>query len=232
MEMTPPRLAEELGMSPKVLRSWLRRTFRRSSGEWNSRWELTEEQVAAARRHFGGRGAASPPPPPATTTKTTTTAAASVRPPKGPRSRDSSDEAYVLDLCDEILQERSQRQHTFPWLVGDPGSSGRCVCLPVDGYYQGLALVIEYRERQHDEAVPFFDRRQTVSGVGRGEQRRLYDQRRETEIPKHELQLVIIRPSNLSHDGRLRLLRDRERDLATLTTLLRPYGARSPIRPS
>ena len=56
--------------------------------------------------------------------------------------RENSDEAYVLDLCDEILKEQSQRQHTFPWLVGDPGSSGRCVCLPVDGYYEKLRCIV------------------------------------------------------------------------------------------
>ncbi|WP_309751901.1 hypothetical protein [Novosphingobium sp.] len=45
--------------------------------------------------------------------------------------------------------------------------------LPVDAWYPELALVIEYRERQHSEAVKFFDQRETVSGVGRGEQRRI-----------------------------------------------------------
>jgi hypothetical protein len=34
---------------------------------------------------------------------------------------------------------------------------------------------------------------------------------------------VIIRPSELSHDGRQRLRRERERDAATLTALLRPF---------
>lgn len=35
------------------------------------------------------------------------------------------DEAYVMDLCDEVLHEAGERQHTFDWLRGDPGSSGR-----------------------------------------------------------------------------------------------------------
>lgn len=205
--MTAPRLANELGMSPKVLRSWLRRTFPRTSGEWNTRWELTEEQVAAARRHFGGRGSTAPP--------------SGIPKPIRTSSRASSDEAYVLDLCDEIFQEQLLRQHTFPWLVGDPGSTGRCVCLPVDAYYEKHALVIEYRERQHDEAVPFFDRRHTVSGVGRGEQRRIYDERREAEIPKHALRLLVVRPTDLAHDSRLRLRREREKDVAALQALLR-----------
>jgi hypothetical protein len=35
--------------------------------------------------------------------------------------RESSDEYYVLDLCDEALGERALRQHRFDWLRGDPG---------------------------------------------------------------------------------------------------------------
>lgn len=31
----------------------------------------------------------------------------------------ASDEYYVLDLCDEVIGNRGQRQATFPWLVGD-----------------------------------------------------------------------------------------------------------------
>lgn len=136
--------------------------------------------------------------------------------------RRDSDEAYVIDLCDELLAERARRQHRFDWLVGDAGRDGRCRQLPVDAYYERRALVVEYRERQHDEAVPFFDRRQTVSGVGRGVQRRLYDLRREEEIPRHGLRLVIVRPRDLACDGRQRLRRTRAEDLAALTAL---FGA-------
>lgn len=94
--------------------------------------------------------------------------------------RSASDEHYVLDLCDEVLGEVALRQHRFPWLSGDPSSkTGRVVLLPVDGYWPGLRLVVEFYERQHSEAVPFFDKpdRITVSGVPRGQQRALYDER-------------------------------------------------------
>lgn len=60
------------------------------------------------------------------------------------------DEAYIVDLCDELLGCRAQRQHRFPFLCGD---SGRC--LPVDAFYAGLNLVIEYRERQHSKPCRF-----------------------------------------------------------------------------
>lgn len=134
--------------------------------------------------------------------------------------RRDSDEVYVLDLCDDLLGEQSIRQHRFAWLVGDAGRDGRRRQLPVDAYYPRLRVVIEYRERQHDEPVAFFDRRQTVSGVGRGEQRRIYDRRREEEIPRYGLRLVIVRPRDLDCDGRQRLRRNTTADRAALSQLL------------
>lgn len=83
-------------------------------------------------------------------------------------SRSNSDESYVIDLCDEILKQMAFRQHRFDFLRGDSGAK-----LPVDAYYPSLNLVIEFKERQHTEEVKLFDKRQTVSGVGRGEQRRI-----------------------------------------------------------
>lgn len=130
----------------------------------------------------------------------------------------------MIDLCDELLGEKGLRQHRFPWLLGDSGVSGRCVALPVDAFYRGHGLVVEYRERQHDEPVTFFDRRATLSGVPRGEQRRLYDMRREEESPRNGLRLVIVRPRDLDADGRGRLYRNRATDLAVLRDLLRTVG--------
>jgi len=137
-------------------------------------------------------------------------------------SRAASDEAYVVDLCDAILGEPASRQHRFDWLLGDPGRDGRRRTLPVDAYYAGHRLVIEYRERQHDEPIAHFDKPDilTVSGVHRGIQRRIYDDRRAAEIPAHGLRLVVVRPSELTADQRGRLLRRREPDEAALRALL------------
>ncbi|MFF9279097.1 hypothetical protein [Streptomyces griseosporeus] len=136
--------------------------------------------------------------------------------------RDESDEAYVVGLCNQVLGETALTQHTFDWLLGDPGTGGRRRKLPVDAYWPGHQLVVEYRELQHDRPVPHFDKpdRLTVSGVHRGEQRALYDARRDTEIPAHGLRLVVIRPGDLDADRRGRLRRNREADLAALRTML------------
>lgn len=138
------------------------------------------------------------------------------------RGRDSSDEFYVLDLCDEVLGEIGLRQHRFPWLLGDPSpKTGRAVALPVDGYWPTRSLVVEFYERQHSEAVPFFDKpdRITVSGVSRGEQRTLYDERRRQLVPQHGIRLVIVTLDDFqSKRGKIR--RDHDQDLAAIAARL------------
>lgn len=127
--------------------------------------------------------------------------------------RADSDEHYVLDLCDELLDMSGIRQARFDWLRGDPTPRlPRGVKLPVDGYWPDLDLVVEFQEEQHAQPTAFFDRRHTVSGVGRGEQRRLYDERKRTLIPEHGLKLVVIEKSAFTLKAR-RIDRDRARDL-------------------
>ncbi|WP_246281683.1 hypothetical protein [Fodinicola acaciae] len=110
-------------------------------------------------------------------------------------SRETSDEAYVLALCDEILNEPGLRQVRFDWLRGDPGRDGRSRSLPVDAFWPGHSVVVEYREIQHDQPIRHFDKpdRLTVSGVHRGLQRKRYDNRRDEQIPAHGLRLVIVK---------------------------------------
>ncbi|GGL33474.1 hypothetical protein GCM10010095_18480 [Streptomyces anthocyanicus] len=137
-------------------------------------------------------------------------------------TRDESDEAYVVDLCNRVLHESALTQHKFDWLLGDPGANGRRAKLPVDAYWPGHELVVEYRELQHDQPMPHFDKpdRLTVSGVHRGEQRALYDARRDTEIPAHGLRLIVVRPADLDADGRGRLRRNEKADLEALRKIL------------
>lgn len=136
--------------------------------------------------------------------------------------RETSDEFYVLDLCDQALGEKGQRQHRFDWLLGDPGRSGRRARLPVDGYWPQANLVVEYRELQHDRPVAHFDKpdRLTVSGVHRGLQRQRYDGFRDTLIPQHGLRLVVITPADLDATPRGRLRRNPDHDLDAIRRLV------------
>lgn len=127
--------------------------------------------------------------------------------------RADSDEYYVIGLCNEVLGLTAQQQYKFPFLLGDNGRS-----LPVDAYYESLHLVIEYYEKQHTESVKFFDRKMTVSGVSRGEQRKIYDERRRTELPKHGIKLVVIDYSNFGDSEKL--IRNHAHDIEVVRQIL------------
>lgn len=120
------------------------------------------------------------------------------------------DEDYVLNLCDEVLKLKGSRQHKFDFLVGDSGRK-----LPVDSYYATLHLVIEYRETQHVNEVKFFDKpdKVTVSGISRGEQRKMYDQRRRDVLPKNGIQLIEINYYDFEYDRKNKIIRNREKDI-------------------
>lgn len=138
------------------------------------------------------------------------------------RSRDESDEAYVVSLCDKVLGMAASRQHRFDFLRGDSRDHRPGRRLTVDAYYPSLALAVEYRERQHTEAVALFDKvdRMTVSGVHRGQQRELYDQRRREVLPQHAITVVEVSCSDLAHGKNQRLLRQRSEDIAAMRRFL------------
>lgn len=139
--------------------------------------------------------------------------------------RVESDEKYVLDLVAELLAEPDYRwQHRFPTLSGDPGRDGRRRSLPVDGYFPRHRLIVEYWERQHSAPIPIMDEGTTISGVSRGDQRRLYDQRRQAWAQAHDLELVILDYRGFDTDEQGRLLRDPVRDRQKVADALRAAG--------
>ena len=139
--------------------------------------------------------------------------------------RNSSDEYYVLDLCDQVLGIQCERQYRFDFLLGDPSPSGKRVKLPVDAYYSDLNLVIEYREMQHFNENKHFDKPDiiTISGVHRGAQRRLYDMRREEMLPLNGIELLLIPYSAFTCNSQGKIVRNSEKDINVITRLLRNY---------
>lgn len=139
--------------------------------------------------------------------------------------RNSSDEYYVLDLCDQVLGRQCERQYRFDFLLGDPSPSGKRVKLPVDAYYSDLNLVIEYREMQHFNENKHFDKPDiiTISGVHRGAQRRLYDMRREEMLPLNGIELLLIPYSAFTCNSQGKIVRNSEKDINVITRLLRNY---------
>ena len=131
--------------------------------------------------------------------------------------RSSSDESYIIDRCDRVLCRKAKRQHRFDFLRGDPSpKNGQGAKLPVDAYYEDIALVIEFMESQHSIPTAHFDKpdKMTVSGVHRGEQRRKYDKRRRKVLPSHGIKLVVLDVSQFSTTGtgRKKLRRDQDYD--------------------
>lgn len=137
--------------------------------------------------------------------------------------RSESDEFYVIDLCDEILGASASRQHRFDWLRGDWSERKQSFShLPVDAYWPSLHLVVEYAERQHSESVKVFDQRDTVSGVPRGQQRRIYDQRRVDLVPVNDLTLIVV-PAVAFSLKRMKIVRHPERDIEVLQNILADF---------
>lgn len=143
----------------------------------------------------------------------------------GNHSREDSDEYYVIDLCDKIFGIKGKRQHRFDFLLGDKNEKGNQVKLPVDVYYPTLNCVIEYTENQHTSENKFFDKpdRQTVSGVHRGEQRKIYDQRRREILPKHGIILIEIPYHTFVCDRNDKIIRNPQLDEKTVKKLLSKY---------
>lgn len=138
--------------------------------------------------------------------------------------RAASDEHYLINLCDDVLGRIASRQHRFDFLLGDPSkATQRCARLPVDAYYNDINLVVEVMERQHDEPAAFFDRRETVSGVPRGEQRRIYDRRRVDLLPKHGIRLVVLEIAKFAVTSRKKLRRIADQDREIVRAHLAPF---------
>lgn len=49
---TPKELADALGISPKVLRAWLRKEYPRTAEAKNTSWVITANVAAAAKKAF------------------------------------------------------------------------------------------------------------------------------------------------------------------------------------
>jgi hypothetical protein len=144
--------------------------------------------------------------------------------------RANSDEHYIIGLCDQVLGERALRGHRFDFLRGDPGKHGSAR-LPVDAFYEHRNLVVEYYERQHCEAVPHFDKpdRITVSGVSRGEQRRVYDERRRTVLPQHGVDLIVLKYNQFSVNSNGKLRRLTSGDLIVIKSALSGWVSSQPL---
>jgi len=204
--VTPKEYAAKYKLDPKSVRRRLRALYGKAgdgSHTHGTAWQLTPAMIVALGNPTAKR-----------MTRSTE--------PAKHRARSSiRDEAYIVGLCDRLLGEKAQRQYRgFSFLAGDAGTP-----LPVDAYYPGHRLVIEYHERQHFESVPFWDKppKQTVSGVHRGEQRRIYDARRRATLPQHGIALIELKVEDFKQNSQKRLLRSKKNDVEVLKRSLAKF---------
>ncbi len=130
---------------------------------------------------------------------------------------------YVIDLLAELLDEQPEREKRFAWAVGDVSAkTGRVAKLPFDAVWESRRLIVEVDEDQHRRPVLLFDKpdRMTVSGVHRGEQRRLYDARKRAAARAQGYTLLKIEWERRPPPDR----RDRSSDRHRLMRLLQEAG--------
>lgn len=211
--VTAAEIARAADIDPKSFRAALRR----ANLNWHAHYEKWEVPFGSAEHRDMSDVLASltlsDKPAPTSLPRTRSLQSA----PRG-----NSDEAWIIRLCDEVLGERAIRQHRFPFLTGDPGATGRRSLLPIDAFYPARKLVIEFHEIQHSQPVAHFDKRQTVSGLSRAEQRRRYDELRRTVLPQHGIDIVIFDYSEFEHTTAGRLRRA-SRDRQIIAERLRRY---------
>ncbi|MGL1887470.1 MAG: hypothetical protein OCD76_13225 [Reichenbachiella sp.] len=137
----------------------------------------------------------------------------------------NSDQSYLINLCDEVLELSSSRDHKFGFLLGDANRDGMSrSILPVDAYYHTLSLAIEFTHRALDDKdYSEKEDRLTNSGVTRSEQRKIYSERKIKGLRSNEKEVAVIDYSSFKIDKQGKIVRDLESDKKILKGILIPF---------
>ncbi|WP_281847598.1 hypothetical protein [Olleya namhaensis] len=139
--------------------------------------------------------------------------------------RESTDEFYIVNLCDEILKEGASRKHTFSWLFGDMHKKGKTrTLLPVAAFYEEANLVIEFAEKKHKTEAQLAKLEElTVSGITRGQQIEKYNHRRKEMLAKKDINLITIDYALFETENKGKLVRNTAEDTTLLKKILKQY---------
>lgn len=138
--------------------------------------------------------------------------------------RSNSDEVYVMDLIDTLLNEKGSRKHTFEYLLGDLHKNGETrTKLPIDVYYPNLKLALELVECSGENSESSKEEKLTVSGVTRAEQREIYYNRKKTALENKDIAFVDIPIESFEVDDASKLVRDADKDERVVRELLSRY---------
>lgn len=148
--------------------------------------------------------------------------------PKGQQRRAvraSSDAYYILNMCDQLLDQHASRQHKFGFILGDMHKDEKTrTALPVDAYYKQANLVIEFLDNGDELEMELGKPgRKTVSGVDRAEQRKIYALRKRKGLKSKEIPLIEIDFASFECNAENRLVRNEENDVKVLKKLLKDF---------
>ncbi|WP_299434522.1 hypothetical protein [uncultured Aquimarina sp.] len=134
------------------------------------------------------------------------------------RAIQNSDEYYLVNLCDELLQQKASRKHTFDTLVGNLHKRGKGrTKLPLDAYYEDLKLVLEFYRK--DEATEELDEKEQA----RKEQIKYYKELKKKAIRTKKLRLMEINYALFECNGENKLVRNTESDTSVLKGILKDF---------
>lgn len=130
----------------------------------------------------------------------------------------NSDENYLLNLCDELLDKKASRKHTFDTLVGNLHKRGKGrTKLPLDAYYQELKLVIE-----------FFQKEKNFEDLDEKEQARItqikyYDELKKEAVLNKKFRYMKINFAQFQCNENDKLIRNTENDIIVLKQILKDF---------
>jgi hypothetical protein len=128
----------------------------------------------------------------------------------------------LVGLCNEILKEKAVHQYSFNFLLGDLHKDGkRRTRLPLDAFYFGLNMAIEFYEKgdeDSDDAKVI-----TVSNVKRSEQRKIYAQRKRDVLKEKGIGLIEMDYDEFECDKENKLVRNKEADIKLLREILKDF---------
>jgi hypothetical protein len=130
----------------------------------------------------------------------------------------NSDEFYLVNICDELLEQKASRKHTFDTLVGNLHKKGKGrTKLPLDAYYKDLKLVIEFFEKEKDESTLDETAKARIAQI------KYYDQIKKKSILKKEMRLMPIKYASFECDEDGKLIRNIENDTMILKGMLKDF---------
>ncbi|WP_298426846.1 hypothetical protein [uncultured Kordia sp.] len=130
----------------------------------------------------------------------------------------NSDENYLLDMCDELLDQKASRKHTFDTLVGNLHKRGKGrTKLPLDAYYKDLKLVIE-----------FFQKEKNFEDLDEKEQARItqikyYDELKKEAVLNKKFRYMKINYAQFECNENGKLIRNTENDTIVLKNILKDF---------